>query len=337
MENEKPLISVIVPVYNVEAYLPQCLDSLIQQSLQQIEIICINDCSPDKSIEILNRYAQKDPRIKVISLPENRRQGGAKNAGIRVAKADYIGFVDSDDWVCPSMYEILYEVAIQNHADIVSPLWYFNDYDNHKEKIRNGVSLIGLPKPERDRAIILNGFRLVTSIFRKDLFFKNDLFFPEKRLFEDNAIGSALHLSAQDIVQTEDCFYHYRCSNISVTRGLDNYHFFDRMDTTLQYLENMKRLGFYESYKDEIDYTFINLYYRNTLIGCFTRFSEPAHIHMRKIIDNMYEIFPNYKKNKYYRKISLKHRILLRLCELNIPLAITAYKAIKSIRKRRTT
>lgn len=337
MDNRKPLVSIIVPVYNVEKYLPQCLDSLIGQTLQPIEIICINDCSPDDSIAILNQYAQKDQRIKVISLPENRRQGGARNIGIREATADYIGFVDSDDWVAPTMYERLYETAQRTHADIVSPLWYFCSYDNQNNKTINGTSLEGISQPERNKKIILNGFRLVTSIFRKDLFFENDLFFPEKVLFEDNAIAAALHLSAKNIVQIEDCSYYYRCSNISTSRGLDNYHFFDRLDTSLLYLENMKRLGFYESYKEEIDYAFIGLYYRNTLIECFTRFSKPEHTPMQKIIDNMHEILPNYKRNKYYRQSPLKYRMILRLCELNLPLAIATYKVIRKIRKRKTT
>lgn len=332
---EKPLISIIVPVYNVEKYLPQCLDSLLAQSLKEIEIICINDCSPDNCALILNHYAQKDARIKVINLPENRRQGGARNEGIKAAQADYIGFVDSDDWVSPLMYEKLYNAAKQYDADIVSPRWYISAYEEnqHYEKTLNGIPLDSLSQSERDKALIMNGFRFWTNIFKKDIFIKNDLFFPEKKLFEDNAIVTALHLSAKNIVQIDDCPYFYRCCNVSSSRSLDNPHFFDRMETSILYLEHMKRLGFYQLYKDEIEYAFISLYYRTTLIGCFTRFSIPDRTHMYEIMDYMHTNMPNYRKNRYYKRIQLKHRVLLYLCEINIPLAIIAYKAVKIIRK----
>ena len=99
MDRELPLVSVIVPVYNVEKYLRQCLDSLISQTLQNIEIICVNDASPDNSLAILKEYEAKDKRIVVVDLYENMRQGGARNRGIEYARANYIAFVDSDDWV----------------------------------------------------------------------------------------------------------------------------------------------------------------------------------------------------------------------------------------------
>lgn len=100
-------ISVIVPVYNVKKYLPKCLDSIIAQSLKEIEIICVNDGSTDGSDKILNEYANKDNRIKII----NRKNGGlsaARNTAIPYAKGKYIGFVDSDDYIEPAMYELMY-------------------------------------------------------------------------------------------------------------------------------------------------------------------------------------------------------------------------------------
>ena len=94
-----PKISILVAVYNTAAYLPQCLDSLLSQTLKDIEVICVDDASTDKSLDILHQYAEKDERVKVFALKENRGQAHARNVGLSHAIGDYIGFVDSDDWL----------------------------------------------------------------------------------------------------------------------------------------------------------------------------------------------------------------------------------------------
>ena len=99
MNQKNPAVSIVIPVFNVEKYIGKCLDSLISQTLHNIEIICVNDCSTDKSLDILRDYEAKDNRIVVIDLPRNIKQGGARNAGIKKARAPFLGFVDSDDWV----------------------------------------------------------------------------------------------------------------------------------------------------------------------------------------------------------------------------------------------
>jgi glycosyltransferase involved in cell wall biosynthesis len=111
-----PKISIIVPVYNVSEYLEKCLNSLINQTLKDIEIICINDGSTDNSPDILEKFAQNDSRIKIINQ-ENSGQSSARNAGINIAIGDYIGFVDSDDYVDLNYFEKLYNAAVQNNCD----------------------------------------------------------------------------------------------------------------------------------------------------------------------------------------------------------------------------
>lgn len=111
------LISVIVPVYKVEVYLKRCVDSIINQSYQNLEIILVDDGSPDQCPQICDEYAKKDNRIKVIHK-ENEGLSSARNIGINVAKGEYIGFVDSDDWIALNMYEILYKVIKYFDADI---------------------------------------------------------------------------------------------------------------------------------------------------------------------------------------------------------------------------
>ena len=134
-------VSVIVPVYNVEKYLRQCLDSLVNQTLKDIEIICINDGTKDNSVEIINEYVKKCPNIILINQ-ENQGLGMARNNAMKHAKGDYIAFVDSDDWVDTDMYEVLYNKAIETDADIVE-CDYRMVFEN-STKIKNRT-LFGLP------------------------------------------------------------------------------------------------------------------------------------------------------------------------------------------------
>lgn len=112
-----PRLSVIVPVYNVEAYLPVCVDSILSQTAGDLELILIDDGSPDQSPRICDAYAQKDARVRVIHQV-NRGVSAARNAGLRIASGDYIGFVDPDDWIAPEMYATLMEAAREKHAQI---------------------------------------------------------------------------------------------------------------------------------------------------------------------------------------------------------------------------
>ena len=113
-----PKISIIIPVYNVEKYLSICLDSILAQSFTDFEVICINDGSDDKSLEILNEYKNKDSRIRVISQ-ENAGVSAARNRGLNVANGEYISFVDPDDWIEPDCYEIAYNKAVNTNADML--------------------------------------------------------------------------------------------------------------------------------------------------------------------------------------------------------------------------
>ena len=114
----KPTVSIIVPIYNVEKYLGRCLDSLLAQTLKNIEIIAVNDGSTDLSLKILKEYSIKDSRIKIINKP-NGGVSSARNEGIQLASGEFIGFVDPDDWVDPEMYEDMVNHAKNEKADIV--------------------------------------------------------------------------------------------------------------------------------------------------------------------------------------------------------------------------
>ena len=114
-----PKVSVIIPIYNVEKYIRQALESVVNQTLCDIEIICINDCTPDKSFEIVKEYASKDDRFVLLEQETNQGQGVARNWGIDVAKGEYIMFLDPDDWFELDACEVLYNFAVKNNANTV--------------------------------------------------------------------------------------------------------------------------------------------------------------------------------------------------------------------------
>ena len=118
-----PKVSIIIPVYNVEQYLRECLDSVVNQTLKDIEIICVNDGSKDNSLAILEEYASKDARIKIISKP-NSGYGHTMNVGIDAATGEYIGIVEPDDYILPEMYETLYNIAVVENLDLIKADFY---------------------------------------------------------------------------------------------------------------------------------------------------------------------------------------------------------------------
>ena len=118
-----PKISVLVPIYNVEKYLEECLESIISQTLQDIEVICINDGSTDGSLKIIKKYAKNDPRFVIINK-KNSGYGDSMNRGLAKATGEYIGIVESDDWVEKDMFESLYSLAKENEAEVVKSNFY---------------------------------------------------------------------------------------------------------------------------------------------------------------------------------------------------------------------
>jgi glycosyltransferase involved in cell wall biosynthesis len=302
-------ISIIVPVYNVEKYLHRCLDSLVAQTLDEIEIITIDDASPDQSFSILQQYKESYPdKIKVIRSKENLRQGGAKNLGIRSAKGQFIGFVDSDDWVHPTMFEKLLKKAESTGSDIVDcnyfEAWEVNDIK--REVISNYPEQIGNLNFKKKKELILHGGRMVTKIFKKSLFLNNDLFFPKHLFYEDNEIMPLLWMYSQKLAKVDEALYYYFKGGISTTSRKNSYHHFDRLITSVNMKNHFKKRGFYKEYSEEIEGVFIQLYYVNTIAICLNKFDVPEKHYLKQIRDYMKVHNPDYRSNIYFKsKVNL--------------------------------
>lgn len=215
----KNLISIIVPVYRVENYLPRCIDSLINQTYRNIEIILVDDGSPDKSGDICDDYGIKDSRIRVIHKP-NGGLSDARNRGLDLAEGDFVMFVDSDDWLDNKTCETVICMALENKADIVS--YGVRDvYDNGKA-INYISPFTGVITPfESIKALIYNIryygiFNYVCNkLFSIRLF--SNLRFPKDRLAEDQGVTYQLFHNAAKICVCNQCFYNYYQRNGSIT------------------------------------------------------------------------------------------------------------------------
>jgi glycosyltransferase involved in cell wall biosynthesis len=196
-----PKVSVIVPVYNTELYLRRCLDSVITQTLREIEIICINDCSTDNSLEILKEYESEDQRIKLIDFEQNKGVSIARNTGINAASGEYIGFVDSDDWIDLSFYEILFNLAKKNNVDIAKG---------------------ALKRVADDKIIYINTnnfilqdkfhffSRFYTAIYKVEFIKYNKITFPEEiKTCEDPVFSISCIMANPTISVTDMVFYYY--------------------------------------------------------------------------------------------------------------------------------
>lgn len=212
-------ISVIVPVYNNEKYLDRCLSSLINQSLNDIEIICVNDGSTDSSLDILHSFKEKDNRIIILSQ-ENQGAGPSRNRGIDLAKGEYISFVDADDWLEEDAFEKLYNNSISNDSDIV----LFNSRE-HKDnnKIRNRIYLPVDESIEYDnfvfdykdyKRLVMNSMFVIWSkIYKTSFIVENDIRFYNHKIFNDVQFHVESMILSKRISYVPDILYNYNKQN----------------------------------------------------------------------------------------------------------------------------
>ena len=212
-----PAVSVIMPIYNAAPFLEESLGGLLQQTLQNMEIICVNDGSTDNSPEIVRAYASADARIRIIDKP-NGGYGSAMNAGLAAATGEYIGILEPDDFAEVTMFERLYETAVQNHADLVkSNYWAYKTSDHSNtfveplwEKQYNIVT-----SAEVDPKIVIGPACIWSAIYKKALIENNGIRFTETpgASYQDTAFAFKVLACAKRVVFLKDAFLHYRTDN----------------------------------------------------------------------------------------------------------------------------
>lgn len=251
----QPLVSVIIPVYNVEKYLRQCLDSIINQTLKDIEIICVDDGSTDKSLEILREYCEKDNRIKILTQ-KNKYAGVARNNGLKIATGKYLSFLDSDDWFDLNMLEEMYNKAEKDQSDIVICGWY--NYNNITKSIIKVVTfeqrfLSKSPfKPQEfpNDLFTIGKSNPWTKLFKREFFIENNLLFENCKVCNDmTCVCTALAIANKiSIINKPFIFYRNNQTTNLSSKRLKNR---DSVLYAVKQLENnLIRLNLYEYFKE---------------------------------------------------------------------------------------
>lgn len=285
-------VSIIVPFYNVEKYIEKCLTSLVNQTLEEIEIILVNDGSKDNSIKVAKDFEQKYPaKIRYYEKP-NGGLGDARNFGIKFAKGEYIAFLDSDDYVEPTMYEKMYEMAIKEKSDMVEcDFWW--EYPNKKKED------IGVEYKNQNDMLLKARVVAWNKLIKKEIYEKH----PEARFavglrYEDVEGFYKILPYINKVSFVRKPFIHYvqRNNSISNTQNKKNEEMFIVLDNVLNYY---KEKNIYEKFEKELEYT----YTRYLLCSSLKRISKIQEKQIRKDLlektwNELNTKFPDWKKNK---------------------------------------
>ncbi len=295
-----PKVSIIVPVYNVEEYLPKCLDSLVSQTLKDIEIIVVNDGTPDNSQAIIDDYAEKYPEIIKPFIKENGGLSDSRNFGVKKATGEYIAFVDSDDYVDIDMYELMYNKAKETDSDIVNCA-YSNVIDRVIQRNYYGDSIQYFGKSVAESPQILRYANSIAcnKIFHREFWLQNEFEFSVGQWFEDSELIYKVLWCANKVECVNIPFYYYvRTRNDSITNTV-NECIFDIFKSAESMISFFKKLPQTPELVEEINY----LCLRHTLARIYKldQFSDKALA--KKFINECYDFYnknlPNWKKNTF--------------------------------------
>lgn len=300
-------LSVIVPMYNVSAYVRECLDSLVCQTLQDMEVIMVDDGCTDDTPSIAQEYANYNMNFHLI----HKKNGGlsdARNYGMKFAKGEYIGFLDSDDFVEPTLYEKMIKVAEEGNDIVVTDIEYY--YAFHPEKCYVMKGLSSWEASTIQKKALLSPMFAWNKIYRASLFKENELQYPVGIWYEDIPVTTILFAKANKIGYLEECLMHYRqrddsiMASVASARIKEIFKVMDLVRTTFQ------KNDLYEQYHDEIEYLHIE---HLRLYGMFRFIRSPywkeCYNESKKV---MKKYFPHWKRNQYIHNLTKNNRIFLK-------------------------
>lgn len=301
-------LSIIVPVYNMasDGKLEYCINSLVDQTLENLEVIAVDDASTDESLEVLKKLEKEHPgRLKVVASPENRKQGGARNLGLKEAQGRFIGFMDADDWVMKDTYEKMLRLADETGADVVGTdmcLVYEHTMIPTERVANNDMAQTGIMDHEKRKLFLLKPGPLGTKIYARDIFFAKEFRFPENMAYEDNATSSEIAMRVKHFEYLPETNVFYYQHGESTTHHITLKKCEDRMQAMRIMLNYAKENGALEEFRDVIEYQFSILFYRNTLFGYMQSDLKKDVTFIRRLGKEMVESFPDFQKNPYFEK-----------------------------------
>lgn len=308
-------VSIVVPVYNVEKYLRKCLNSLVGQTLKEIEIIVVNDGSTDGSQKIIDEFVDNYPgKIKCL-IKENGGLSDARNYGMPYCSGEYIGFVDSDDYVDTKMYELLYTNAKANRSDMVTCDYYmvYGNNDLRRVNSRDFTS--------KKDMLIAPKAAAWNKIYRRKILLEHDILFPKGLIYEDTLFFAKCipHMEKVSYVSEPLVFYVQREGSIANTQGRKTQQIFRIFSEIVDYY---KKNGFWEEYHTELEYYCIRITFGSNLARvCRVKDKKLRKVLAIESMTKLQDLFPNYKNNYYLKnKKTMRHVFVRMLSENNIVL-----------------
>lgn len=307
-------VSVIVPIYNVEKYLPRCVDSLVNQTLKEIEIILVNDGSPDHSQEIIDAYAQQYPG-KVIPLSkENGGLSDARNYGLPYAKGEYIAFLDSDDYADITFLEKMYQKAKETDAEIVVCGYYAVDETTGKYRWLQKGNEFECSLAENPTLIHKNSPYAWNKIYKRSLFERTGLRYPKGLLWEDIPTTYPLLACATKLAKVNQPLIYYILKREGSITGTYSRKMLQLFDSLALLIQRYQDLGLFEQYYDEL--LFINMRH---IIYRFKEFYQYRDYQMKwafvkKGFEHLDRYFPGWKQNHYYFQFNDVNKPLRQHC-----------------------
>ena len=300
-----PTVSIIVPVYNTKKeYLDKCIESLVNQTLKDIELIFVDDGSTDDTLEYLRTKEKLYPQMRVIAQGENRRQGGARNTGVRAARGEYIAFCDSDDFVDKTMYEKLYNKII-SRPDYDAVRCYHKIWDEHRgsvdayESFRKEVQLLDGVALSPEKRMNIRGGSVWEFLVKKKFLEDNQLWFPEHRMYEDNYTWQIFKLLVNKLGFVDEDLYFYRMNEASTTHNPKG--IIDRIWLEDQKIEDLKKRNLFEKNFLYIEFQYFVLAYVNTILAMIDFKYTAKDVYNTYVLQKkkLKKLFPNYRQNKY--------------------------------------
>ncbi|MBU3563625.1 glycosyltransferase [Polynucleobacter sp. Tro8-14-1] len=309
------MFSIVVPVYNVEKYLYKCLSSISNQTIEDFEVILIDDGSTDLSLQICKNFCLKDSRFKVYTK-KNEGQGIARNLGMSYAKGEYLSFIDSDDWIESNLYEVAYKTLIHNDIDFLSFGVDFVRADGVQIKKFTNYKFDTISGPEIFyRALIDDQILSIVwnKIFRRELLQSNNLIFPDIRAIEDIYFSRAVAQKSKKIVFVNEILYHALIRPNSSSRAMTIQSFLDAGCLLKMEYENFFRDGPNELELQYFSAHVLKFYTYLQIQSSFRVKSNSEYIDCFNIINN--NIFYNKSlKLASMRKLPFKNRCMVLVC-----------------------
>ena len=310
-----PEISIIVPVYNVEKYLKRCIDSILNQSFTNFELILVDDGSTDNSGKIIDEYAIKDERIKVIHK-ENGGQGSARNRGLDIAKGNYIGFVDSDDWIHKDMYKCMYQIINEDSTDIVQV--GHNTVEKYTKDKRCNINDLNIICIDNiiEKFTDCNSFEILPLIFPVNKLYRRELWknlrFPEGKFAEDLRIIYKIYDITTKYKIIDYNFYNYYMSPNSSTRGEFNIKKLEDLEAWEEMFQ------FFKNKYSDIDISNLKAVFCRRLLRYYFLTCEYKNIQIdlkKKFNSNVKNVLKSKKLNYKEKSVYLLFRISPILCK----------------------